>query len=142
MHRYSYSRRVQWSECDPAGIIFFAQYAYWVSDGLMAMFLDLGVDPTAAPSDGQGTGLPSVRAVFNFLGVARLHETVQHEIEVMRLGSSSLDFRHRVFRNSACIMEAEERRVWVEANGINLRPVPVPERVRLLLGAETDSEHS
>ena len=39
MRHFTYDRRVNWSECDPGGIIFFPHYARWMVDGLNEMFL-------------------------------------------------------------------------------------------------------
>ena len=52
MRHYTYDRRLNWSECDPGGIIFFPHYARWMVDGLNEMFLGFGVDPSGRHNDG------------------------------------------------------------------------------------------
>ena len=48
MRHYTYDRRLNWSECDPGGIIFFPHYARWMVDGLNEMFLGFGDRPDRA----------------------------------------------------------------------------------------------
>ena len=53
MSSYSYSRRLNWSECDPGGIVFFPNYARWAVDGLNEMFQSDGYTPNHKLADGQ-----------------------------------------------------------------------------------------
>lgn len=140
MHRYRYERLVQWSDCDPAGIIFYAQYAAWMSDGLMQMMLRLGVDPTTRVDQNRSRGIPSVSMSLRFLVPAKLHERVIHEVSVVRIGTASLEFAHRVLRGETVLAEAEERRVWVEVDHATstLCSIPVPPHIRELLEADTE----
>lgn len=82
MHTYTHQRRLHWSECDPAGIIFFPT-TRWMVEGLNEMFFALGVDPTGMV-DGLRTGLPVVSLSMKFHGAPTLHKQIDHEIQVER----------------------------------------------------------
>ena len=135
MHAYRYERLVQWGDCDPAGIIYFPNYLRWVADGLTALFLDLGVDPTDSKDRDTITGLPSVNCSLSFHSPARYHDRITHEIRIARLGTKSLDVAHRFSRADACLAEAQERRVWAEMNirDGKLTAVPIPGDIRTML---------
>jgi 4-hydroxybenzoyl-CoA thioesterase len=141
MHSFRYERRVHWSDCDPAGIVFFAQYGRWMSDGLLEMLLALGIDPAAPADSGKGRGapsgsMPSVGFSLRFLAPARLHERVIHEVQVKKLGGASLEFGHRIFsREGVLLVEGEEKRVWVQMNPTDgsMKSTPIPDTVRALL---------
>jgi 4-hydroxybenzoyl-CoA thioesterase len=90
MSAYSTHRRVRFSDCDPAGIVFYPQYFVmfnglvedWISDGLGIGYHDLVV--------GRRVGLPTVRLDAEFKAVSRLGDAVSLSLDVARLGSRSL----------------------------------------------------
>ncbi|OEC34418.1 4-hydroxybenzoyl-CoA thioesterase/acyl-CoA thioester hydrolase [Pseudomonas cuatrocienegasensis] len=133
MREFRYERLLQWSECDPAGIIFFPHYARWMVEGVNLMFLAMGIDPNAVTENGMQGGLPSTGFSMQFLAPAKLHDQLVHEIVVSRLGSKSLSFKHRFMRAEQCLAEAEEVRVWAESDASGMRAIAVPAPVRALL---------
>ncbi|MPS30590.1 MAG: acyl-CoA thioesterase [Alcaligenaceae bacterium] len=140
MKTHSYTRILQWGECDPAGIIFFPNYLRWMADGVDQMFLAEGIDPNAAVAPGTRSGIPIVQLSMRFLGAPRLHETVIHQISVERLGGKSLTLHHRFLCGENLLAEADETRVWAtfkspEDSGLN--PARIPDRIRAMLAPET-----
>ena len=136
MRHYTYDRRLNWSECDPGGIIFFPHYARWMVDGLNEMFLGFGVDPTGPRGENALGGLPVLALSMKFVSAPVLHDTVTHEITVTKVGGKSMTFRHRFLHGDELLMEAEETRVWAEHpldNPRALRTRQVPDHVRALL---------
>ena len=136
MRHYTYDRRLNWSECDPGGIIFFPHYARWMVDGLNEMFLGFGVDPTGPRGENALGGLPVLALSMRFASAPGLHDTVTHEITVIKVGGKSMTFRHRFLCGDQLLMEAEETRVWAEHPLDNPRALltrQVPDHVRALL---------
>ncbi|HEV2571632.1 thioesterase family protein [Methylocella sp. CPCC 101449] len=132
--RYSYERLVHWGECDPAGIIFFPNYARWMVEGLNAFLLDLGFDPHGGISEMSIGGLPAVRSTFEYSAPAYLHARVVHAIEVKSLGAKSLTFAHTISQGEKILAKAEDVRVWVEFEpGGKIQSRAIPERLRALL---------
>lgn len=136
MYSYRYQRRLQWSECDPGGIVFFPHYARWMVDGLNEMLLSLGIDPNAKIDDNTRGGLPVVQLSMQFFDAPLLHSHLWHEITVEKIGGKSLYFIHRFLRDDAVLMEARETRVWAThfiGDFASMQAHPVPEAVRALL---------
>jgi 4-hydroxybenzoyl-CoA thioesterase len=136
MRTYRYQRRLNWSECDPGGIVFFPHYARWMVDGLNEMFLSLGIDPNAVNDAGERAGLPVVHLTMEFHKAPLLHQTVTHEIRVEKVGGKSLAFRHRFLLENELLMEAEDTRIWATHSLIDpasINTLRVPDRVRALL---------
>lgn len=136
MHQYTYARRLNWSECDPGGIIFFPHYARWIVDGVNEMFLNLGIDPNGPRGENALGGLPVLGLSMRFVSAPALHDTVTHQINVTKVGGKSIAFQHRFLRGGELLMEAEETRVWAEHpldKPRALRTRPVPDHVRALL---------
>ena len=90
MTRFQRERRIRFSDCDPAGIVFYPQY-FVMFNGLVEQWFDdeLGI----AYSDFVGArriGLPTVRLEAEFNAVSRFGDPVQLALEVERLGAHSL----------------------------------------------------
>ncbi len=90
MTRFERTRRIHFSHCDPAGIVFFPLYLVmlndhvedWVSEGL-------GI-PYATLIGARRTGLPTVRLECDFRAISRMGEDVTYALRVERLGTRSL----------------------------------------------------
>lgn len=141
MRCFRYERLLQWSECDPAGIIFFPHYARWMVDGVNLLLLALGVDPVGTTEAGAQRGLPSTGLTMRFLAPARLHDRLVHEIAVTMIGSKSLSFTHRFLRGEHCLAEADETRVWAESDAAGMRSVLLPDSLKALLEDDTPLTH-
>ncbi len=86
---------IRFSDCDPAGIVFFPQYFVmfngsvedWVTDGLGVGYRKLVID--------RRVGMPTVHLEVDFTAISRMGDHVTLELEVVRLGSKSLKLEHR-----------------------------------------------
>ena len=89
-------RVIHFSDCDPAGIVFYPQYFVmlnahiedWITDGL-------GVDYYALVAE-RRIGLPTVRLEVDFVAVSRMGDRVALELEVERVGGASLTLRRHI----------------------------------------------
>ena len=139
MLKHSYTRLLHWGECDPGGIIFSPNYARWMIEGVERMLLSVGIEPHRMLEGGLRAGLPLMEQQLRFRRPARLHDTVEHQVEVAALGTKSLTFEHRMLRGDTLLMEATDVRVWGVhpiAQPEQLQALPIPEDVRAILSRE------
>jgi 4-hydroxybenzoyl-CoA thioesterase len=88
--RFAKEMRVPFSACDPAGIVFFAQYFVmfqnlvddWITEGLGIAYGDL-LGP-------RRVGLPTVRFETDFKAISTMGDLITLGIEVEQLGNKSL----------------------------------------------------
>lgn len=81
---------VRFSDCDPAGIVFYPRYLEmfnnlvedWCRDGLSFSFNDIVIK--------SGWGLPTVHLEADFVAVSRLGEVLTASLFVRELGASSI----------------------------------------------------
>jgi len=81
---------IHFSDCDPAGIVFYPQYFVmlnglvedWVDDALAIGYRNLVIE--------RRIGLPTVRLEADFRAVSRFGDSVTLALEVERLGTRSL----------------------------------------------------
>ena len=138
MTAYSYERRLQWSECDPGGIVFFPNYAKWAVDGLNEMLQSSGYVANRKLAHGEIEGIPCVEFSMRFFGAPRLHATVRHEIAVIRSGKTSFTVRHRFCSESGTYAEILDTRVWSVHGEDGLRKSPLPPEVVAILNDHLD----
>lgn len=141
MRTLRYERLLQWSECDPAGIIFFPHYARWMVEGLNLLLLGLDIDPNGKTAEGFDKGLPSTGFTMSFHAPAMLHELLVHEVEITKIGTKSIGIRHRFLRGDTVLAAAEETRIWTVDDGTGMRSVPISDAVKDLLSAEAPAQH-
>jgi 4-hydroxybenzoyl-CoA thioesterase len=125
--------RIEWGDCDPAGIVYYPSYFRWCDQATYRLFLAAGImrDDT---SDGQWKeGTPLVAAECSFKRASQTGEKLVVESRVSRFGRSSFTIAH-VFRDASGAVAAEgsETRIWAKKEGDarSLKAVPIPEDVR------------
>ncbi|HEY9224920.1 MAG TPA: thioesterase family protein [Variovorax sp.] len=105
-------RLIRFSDCDPAGIVFYPQYFVmfnglvedWVEEGLGVGYRRLIVE--------RRIGLPTVRLEAEFRAVSRMGDRVSLQLAVKRLGGRSLTLDLRCTGRAAD--GSEELRMRVE----------------------------
>ncbi len=127
--------RIEWGDCDPAGIIFYPRY-FEIFDASTAMLFETALGMTklqmfkALPF----SGFPLVRTHARFLRPTRFGDDVTVETRIT-FGRTSFEIEHKLSLDATLCAECEEKRVWVvrDAEG-RLKSHPVPEAVREKFG--------
>jgi 4-hydroxybenzoyl-CoA thioesterase len=123
-------RMIRFSDCDPAGIVFYPQYFVmlnglvedWVSEGL-------GIDYHALISE-RRIGLPTVRLEADFRAVSRMGDHVSLGLAVERLGSRSLTLVLRCFEPGSGELRMQVKQVIVTTSLESHRAVEIPHDMR------------
>lgn len=123
--------RIEWGDCDPAGIIFYARY-FEIFDASTARLFEraLGMTKLAMFRQFEFAGFPLVRTRARFLRPTRFGDDVTVDSSIS-FGKSSFEIEHRLSHNGHICVECSEKRVWVvrDAKG-GLKSHPVPDEVR------------
>jgi 4-hydroxybenzoyl-CoA thioesterase len=122
--------RIEWGDCDPAGIIFYPRY-FQIFDASTALLFEtaLGMSKFEMFKQLPFTGFPLVRTQARFLRPTRFGDDVTVE-STITFGRSSFDVTHRLSAKDELCAECNEKRVWTvrDAQG-KLMSHPVPEDV-------------
>jgi len=129
--------RIEWGDCDPAGIIFYARY-FDIFDISTTMLLEraLGMNKIAYLKAYDFLGHPLVETRGRFLLPTRFGDTVIIESAVVACGRSSFKIEHRLSKDGALAAEGFETRVWVmrdPADPKRMQAQPIPADVVVLL---------
>lgn len=121
------SVRIEWGDCDPAGIIFYPRY-FEIFDASTAMLFEaaLGMTKFQMFKNLEFSGFPLVRTHARFLKPTRFGDDVTVESKIT-FGRSSFEIEHRLSLNGETCAECSEKRVWTvrDAQG-RLKSHPVP----------------
>src|SRR5581483_12376193 len=91
MPTISRSRRIRFSDCDPAGIVFYPQYFVLFND-LLEEWIDAVLPEGFAGYIVQRRlGIPTVRVEAEFKHVSRMGDEVVLELDVVRVGTRSFE---------------------------------------------------
>jgi 4-hydroxybenzoyl-CoA thioesterase len=87
---FARARRIRFSDCDPAGIVFFPQY-FVMFNGFVEQWVDEGLGLSYAGLIMQRRiGLPTVRLEADFRAVSRIGDDVTLALGVQHLGGRSI----------------------------------------------------
>ena len=124
-------RVVRFSDCDPAGIVFFPQYLVMLN-GVVEEWFDQGLKiPYAELIGARRTGLPTVRLELDFSAISRHGDELVWSVGVERLGRSSLTLAVQVQGGAELRLSA--RQVLVCTSLHSHRPQALPDDVRAAL---------
>ncbi|MEM8877823.1 MAG: thioesterase family protein [Pseudomonadota bacterium] len=124
---YSEDRRVEWGDCDEAGIVFYPNYFRWMDGAFHAMCGKVGYDQRKLRMKLGVFGTPLVEAKGEFRGPATFGETLKVSVGLARIGRTSFSLAYRFSRGDAAILDGEETRVFVrrdDSGAISKTPIP------------------
>ena len=124
--------RIEWGDCDPAGIIFYPRY-FAIFDASTAALFEraLGMTKHDYLKAYACAGFPLARTQARFLKPTRYGDDVAVDSSIT-FGRSSFEVQHRLRLKSELCAEGTETRVWTvrDAQTGRLKSHPVPDEVK------------
>lgn len=100
------AKRIRFSHCDPAGIVFFPRYAELLNEVVEDWFAEgIGTDFRSLISDHR-LGIPVVRLELDFLSPARLGDMLTFRLKVTAVGSKSVQLAVEAARGEVLCVRA------------------------------------
>ena len=132
----TYTVRVEFGDCDPAGIVWFPNFFRWIDAASRNFFTQCGVPRWEETNRTLGViGTPLVDTRSRFLKTASYGDTLAVHVTVKEWRDKSFVQAYRITREDDLIMECEEVRIFATTrnDGKNsIRAVPIPPSIRLL----------
>jgi 4-hydroxybenzoyl-CoA thioesterase len=122
--------RIEWGDCDPAGIVFYPRYFAMFDASTAELFRAALGEPKIAWTRRFGLlGFPMVDTRAKFMIPSRYGDDIVFESRVREFRGASFDVEHIVWRGEARAIEASETRVMAafdasRPNGIRSAKVP------------------
>jgi 4-hydroxybenzoyl-CoA thioesterase len=131
-----YSVKVQFGDCDPAGIVFFPNFSRWMDEASLAFFMACGVPPWRELVKTRGIiGTPLLEINTKFKRPATYGETIEVHTSVEEWSAKTFRHRHVVKRGETLLCEGTEVRAFCirdPENADRIKAIPVPEDIRAL----------
>jgi 4-hydroxybenzoyl-CoA thioesterase len=122
--------RIEWGDCDPAGIVFYPRYFAIFDASTSALFeRALGMTMFQMFKTFNFAGFPLARTRARFLKPTRFGDDVTVDTNIA-FGHASFEIEHRLSLKGETCVECSEKRVWVVRDGGGrLKSHPVPDAV-------------
>jgi 4-hydroxybenzoyl-CoA thioesterase len=125
--------RIEWGDCDPAGIVFFPRYfAMFDASTTYLMERAIGMSKFDYLKAYNFLGHPIVETRARFLVPTRFGDEVAIETAVAACGRSSIKIEHRLTKAGVLAVEGFETRVFVARdpdNPARMKSQPIPPEV-------------
>jgi 4-hydroxybenzoyl-CoA thioesterase len=121
--------RVEFGDCDPAGIVFYANYFRWFDECTSALFRAAGIPVRELFQSHGVVGIPLVEVRARFLMPSTYGDELVAESCVTEWRKSSFVISHRLLRDGVLAMEGWETHVWAAAHPTEdrqLKSAPLP----------------
>ena len=130
---YTRHARIEWGDCDPAGIVFYPRYFAMFDSCTTALFSQaLGMTKYQFTRHFKFDGYPMVDTRARFLKPTKFGDDVVIETKVAEFRRSSFDVQHRITLHGELCVECFDTRVWAERNPDDpekIRAKPIPREV-------------
>jgi len=130
----TYTARVEFGDCDPAGIVWFPNFFRWIDAASRNFFAGCGVPRWEETARALGViGTPLVDTHTRFVKAASYGDTLEIAVRITEWRDKSFVQTYRVTRGDELILECEEVRIFAaKREGGGIRAVPVPPEIRAL----------
>ena len=129
-----YSVRVEFGDCDPAGIVWFPNFFRWIDAASRHFFIECGVPPWHVTEQSMGViGTPLVDTHAKFIKTASYGDTLHIHASIAEWRGKSFVQRYRITRGEEQIMECDEVRIFAarkDGDPTGIRAVEAPGEIR------------
>lgn len=126
--------RVAFSDCDPAQIVFFANYLKWFDTAGREFFTASGIPSWREMEQENGImGTPLLDVKASFHASATYGEDIDIETSIESWRNTSFVMHHIARRGETVLVECREVRIFAmrdPADPLRIKPVPVPEDIK------------
>ena len=130
MLKNSRSLRIEWGDCDPAGIVFYPRYfAMFDHSTTTLISAATGLSKYELFQTYDFSGYPMVDTRARFMIPCRFGDDVTIDSAIAKVGRSSFEVEHKLFKKGELCLEGFETRVWVgrdpnDPSKIKSKPIP------------------
>ena len=131
--------RIEWGDCDPAGIVYFPRYFAIMDNCTVHLFeRATGITKYQMQQKHGFAGFPMVDTRAKFHAPTKYGDDVIVDSKIVLFGKSRFEVEHRLMKGDQLCVEGFETRVWVGLHpddSKRLKSKPVPEEIVKLFGA-------
>jgi 4-hydroxybenzoyl-CoA thioesterase len=125
------SRRIEWGDCDPAGIVFNPRFFAFFDHCTTMLYEAAGWPKQVMVEKFDIAGCPLVETRAKFMAPCSYGDEVSITSSIAEIRNSSFDIRHELSKGGRLCVEGFETRVWTrkDPESGRLRSAPMPPEV-------------
>ena len=129
-----YTVRIEFGDCDPAGIVWFPNFFRWIDAASRHFFAECGVPRSEQATGTLGvSGTPLLDTHTRFVKAATYGDTLRIAVRITEWREKSFVQTYRATRGDDLILECEEVRIFAaKREGGGIRAVQIPPSIRAL----------
>ena len=120
---FTHPLRVRFNECDPQGIVFFANYAIYVDVAYTELWREFS-DSFAAFVEQTGVDVVAAELTLRYRASARFDDEIVVELRPRRSSRSSITTTWTIVKDGALLVDGTIRHVCVDASTFAKVPAP------------------
>jgi acyl-CoA thioester hydrolase len=124
--------RLTYSDCDPAGLVYFAAYYPWIERAVTEWWIGAGVD-FGSMLERFGAFLVARSTSCEYLAAARSFDLLSARLRLSFIGRTSLTFGIDIVRRTDDVLVARGSYTLVSVDA-GQKPIAVPDSIRRLFG--------
>lgn len=133
---FTTEKQIRFHHCDPAGIVFYPQYFYLLSEA-MEDFMSAAGKPQHEQINVFKRGWPIIRLEVDFVKMSRYGDAVSIDVIVRRIGGASLSLDYRIRAADGDRLKASTTVVHVDL--MTDRAIAIPDDVRTAFAPYCDA---
>jgi 4-hydroxybenzoyl-CoA thioesterase len=131
---FSRRHKIHFSECDPAGIVFYPQYFVLFNDLIESWIDELLPEGYHGVIGERRVGMPTVHLEVDFKAVSKMGDEVWLSLEVQRLGQASLTLAWACTGADGVVRMSAQQTI-VTTSLETHKAIPIPEDLRRAIEA-------
>ncbi|GKX35194.1 MAG: 4-hydroxybenzoyl-CoA thioesterase [Rhizobiaceae bacterium MnEN-MB40S] len=122
------TRRIEWGDCDPAGIVFNPNFFSFFDHGVTMLYEAAGLPKQEMVARYGIAGCPLVATNAQFKAPCRYGDEIEIASSIAEIRKSSFDILHALTKDGALCVEVRETRVWTQKDPETgrLKSTPIP----------------
>lgn len=114
------SQKVRFAKTDAMGVVYHANYLPWCECARIALIESVGLD--YAEMSARGFHLPVVEVGVKYRRPAKFGDMVEIESAIVERPGVKIKIEYRITANSVLLAEAQTVHVFVNADGLPIKP--------------------
>jgi len=135
--------RIEWGDCDPAGIVFYPRYLDQFNESTIQLFETAGFGRKRdMQRELQVAGFPMVDVRTSFRRPTTYGDEVVITSRIAEMGRSSFKVEHQLWLGEELCVECWETRVWTVVDpddSSRLKSAPIPQAIRDKIGPKPEA---
>lgn len=123
--------KVRFGETDAAGIVYYPNFYKWMDQATHEFFSSTNMSTAVMLKEQRG--IPLVEAFCQFKHALHFDDRVKVVSSVVEVKNKVFKIKHTFYLGEIECAEGYEIRVYIDSSGGNLKAVPIPDELRVLL---------